>query len=163
MTLADRIVVFNAGVIQQEGPPLELYRNPSNLFVATFIGSPKMNILPCRASEGGVVLGEGTALAIPGVTGAPAFLGVRPEHITVTAPGAGHLRGTVGVAEHLGGDSFAYVDVPGLAEPINVRIAGGGAEIAEDEEVGLGFDLRDIRLFGADEARIMLPGAGGRI
>ena len=51
MTLADRIVVFNDGIIQQQGAPLDLYRNPSNLFVATFIGSPKMNVIPCAPDE----------------------------------------------------------------------------------------------------------------
>ncbi|MEL6243516.1 MAG: sn-glycerol-3-phosphate ABC transporter ATP-binding protein UgpC [Pseudomonadota bacterium] len=153
MTLADRIVVFNAGVIQQEGPPLELYRNPSNLFVATFIGSPKMNIIGCQPAAGGVTLADGSHVAIAGLQGQPGYFGVRPEHITLCAPEEGILKGTVGVAEHLGGDSFAYVDVPGHDEPVNVRIAGGSG-IQEDETVGLTFDMADVRLFGEDELRI---------
>jgi multiple sugar transport system ATP-binding protein len=156
MTLADRIVVFNAGVIQQEGAPLGLYHDPSNLFVATFIGSPKMNIMACAATEAGVRLADGTEIAVPGLDGAVAHLGVRPEHLRLTAPGEGMLRGTVGVAEHLGSDSFAYVDVPGLEEPVNVRVAGGGAEITEDAEVGLRFELADARLFAADGARVRI-------
>ena len=65
------------------------------------------------------------------------------------------LKGTVGVAEHLGGDSFAYVDVQGLDDPINVRIAGGST-LTEDETVGLRFDLGDVRLFDSNEDRVQI-------
>ncbi|MDJ0631311.1 MAG: sn-glycerol-3-phosphate ABC transporter ATP-binding protein UgpC [Rhodobacter sp.] len=152
MTLADRIVVFDAGIIQQQGAPLDLYRKPSNLFVATFIGSPRMNILPCRAIDGGVHVADSTDFEMPGIEGSPAHFGIRPEHIRIADPDQAILKGTVGVAEHLGGDSFVYVDIPG-AEPVNIRIAGG-AEIVEDQEIGLTFDAADVHLFGADEARI---------
>jgi len=95
MTMADRIVVLNAGRIEQYGSPLELYEHPANLFVAGFIGSPKMNFI------GKDVAGQFGA----------ATIGVRPEHITVARDGDG-WEGTVGVAEHLGSDTFVYVDVP---------------------------------------------------
>ncbi|MDJ0827946.1 MAG: sn-glycerol-3-phosphate ABC transporter ATP-binding protein UgpC [Rhodobacter sp.] len=152
MTLADRIVVFDAGVIQQQGAPLDLYRRPSNLFVATFIGSPKMNILPCQPTDGGVRITDGTDIVRPGIQGEPRHFGIRPEHIRLVPPDEAILTGTVGVAEHLGGDSFIYVDIEGL-DPVNVRVAGG-AEITEDQTVGLAFDLADTHLFGADELRI---------
>ncbi len=148
MTLADRIVVFNDGIIQQQGAPLDLYRNPSNLFVATFIGSPKMNIIPCASEGGGINLGDGTHIDMPVAETAPEFFGIRPEHIAVVEPSDALIAGTVGVAEHLGGDSFAYVDVPGL-EPINVRISGG-SDIQEDQPIGLSFDLDDAHLFDRD-------------
>ena len=152
MTLADRIVVFDAGVIQQQGAPLDLYREPSNLFVAGFIGSPKMNLVPCTPTKGGVRLADGTEIAMPGIQGEAAHFGIRPEHITVVPVDQAILTGTVGVTEHLGGDSFIYVDIDGI-EPINVRIAGG-AEITEDQQVGLSFDLADAHVFGADELRL---------
>jgi multiple sugar transport system ATP-binding protein len=104
MTMADKIVVLNAGNIEQVGAPLELYNNPRNIFVAGFIGSPKMNF----------------------ITGAEAAkhnahtIGIRPEHISV---GDGPWEGVVGLSEHLGSDSFIKVDVPGLGI-INVRGAG---------------------------------------
>ena len=104
MTMADKIVVLNAGNIEQVGAPLELYNNPRNLFVAGFIGSPKMNF----------------------ITGAEAAkhnahtIGVRPEHISV---GDGPWEGVVGLSEHLGSDSFIKVDVEGIGV-INVRGAG---------------------------------------
>ena len=152
MTLADRIVVFNAGIIQQQGAPLDLYRKPSNLFVATFIGSPKMNVLPCESTPKGVKLANGTEIAMPAVRGEPRHFGIRPEHIRIVPASRAMLAGTVGVTEHLGGDSFIYVDIPGV-DTVNVRVSGG-SEVAEDQKVGLAFDLTDAHVFGADELRL---------
>ena len=93
MTMATKIVVLRAGVIEQVGSPMELYRNPHNLFVAGFIGSPKMNFI------NGKVAAECGA----------ATIGVRPEHVAVSKS-AGRWRGTVGVVEHLGSDTFLHVN-----------------------------------------------------
>src|ERR1700755_2631589 len=93
MTMAEKIVVLNAGKIEQEGSPLELYEKPVNLFVAGFIGSPKMNFIS----------GE-TARKYGAAT-----IGVRPEHLRV-ARGEEGWQGKVIVAEHLGSDTFLYVD-----------------------------------------------------
>ncbi|WP_181703180.1 ABC transporter ATP-binding protein [Chthonobacter albigriseus] len=97
MTMADKIVVLNAGNVEQVGSPIELYERPANLFVAGFIGSPKMNL----------------------ITGAPASslgaetIGVRPEHLVAARDGEG-WKGRIAVAEHLGSDTFLYVEVPGV-------------------------------------------------
>jgi len=91
MTMADKIVVLNAGRIEQVGAPLELYNNPANLFVAGFIGSPRMNLIKPKA-------------------GGAATIGVRPEHIDVSRD-SGEWRGTVRIAEHLGSDTFFYIDM----------------------------------------------------
>ncbi|MBN8633423.1 MAG: ABC transporter ATP-binding protein [Rhodobacterales bacterium] len=104
MTMADKIVVLNAGRIEQVGAPLELYNNPRNLFVAGFIGSPKMNII------------EGAEAAKHNAHS----IGVRPEHIAV---GDGPWEGTVGLSEHLGSDSFLKVAVDGLGT-LTVRAPG---------------------------------------
>jgi multiple sugar transport system ATP-binding protein len=104
MTMADKIVVLNAGNIEQVGSPLTLYHNPKNIFVAGFIGSPKMNLI------------EGPEAAKHNAH----TIGIRPEHITV---GDGPWEGVVGLSEHLGSDSFIKVDIPGLGI-INVRGAG---------------------------------------
>ena len=106
MTMADKIVVLNAGHIEQYGSPLELYERPANLFVAGFIGSPKMNF----------VSGE-TA----GQNGA-ATIGIRPEHLKIGKEGEG-WPGTVSVAEHLGSDTFLYVDA-GKLGLLTVRYIG---------------------------------------
>jgi multiple sugar transport system ATP-binding protein len=93
MTMADKIVVLNAGGIEQYGSPLELYEHPANIFVAGFIGSPKMNFVSGEAAS---------------KYGAPT-VGVRPEHLKIGKQGEG-WAGTVSVAEHLGSDTFLYVD-----------------------------------------------------
>ena len=106
MTMADRIVVLNAGNIEQYGSPLELYERPANLFVAGFIGSPKMNLI------------TGAAAAQRGA----ATIGIRPEHLNVTKDGDG-WPGTVSVAEHLGSDTFIYVDAGEIGQ-VTARCIG---------------------------------------
>ncbi|MFC6489988.1 ABC transporter ATP-binding protein [Nitratireductor sp. GCM10026969] len=106
MTLADRIVILNAGRIEQIGTPMELYNKPANLFVAGFIGSPKMNFVEAEK------LGESGAQT----------LGIRPEHISVD-PGSGDWKGTVLHAEHLGADTILYLDTE-KAGFVTVRLFG---------------------------------------
>ena len=104
MTMADKIVVLNAGNIEQVGSPLDLYRSPRNLFVAGFIGSPKMNLIS------GEPAGRANAQTI----------GIRPEHVNISKTG-GDWKGTVGVAEHLGADTFLHVHSDDIG-PLTVRI-----------------------------------------
>ena len=106
MTMADKIVVLNAGRIEQVGSPIELYSRPANRFVAGFIGSPKMNLIDGREAER-----QGAAA-----------IGVRPEHVRVSRED-GLWKGTVTVVEHLGSDTFLHVDVPGVTS-INARTPG---------------------------------------
>ncbi|KXF76385.1 sugar ABC transporter ATP-binding protein [Paramesorhizobium deserti] len=106
MTMADKIVVLNAGRIEQVGSPLELYRNPKNLFVAGFIGSPKMNLI------------DGAAAAREKA----ATIGVRPEHIVLSKT-EGPWQGKVTVVEHLGADTFVHVDVDGVGS-VTARAPG---------------------------------------
>jgi multiple sugar transport system ATP-binding protein len=106
MTLADRIVVLSAGRIEQVGSPLELYENPQSLFVAGFIGSPKMNLLTGKHAE----------------PYSCTTVGVRPEHLDIVESG-GTWSGKVIHTEKLGADSFLYVDM-GLDEPMTVRENG---------------------------------------
>ncbi|MET0597169.1 MAG: sn-glycerol-3-phosphate ABC transporter ATP-binding protein UgpC [Mesorhizobium sp.] len=105
MTLADKIVVLNAGRIEQVGSPMDLYRSPANVFVAGFIGSPRMNFID------GTRLGE-----------AARTLGVRPEHLTID-PARGTWKGTVIHAEHLGADTNLYLDSE-QAGLLTVRLFG---------------------------------------
>lgn len=110
MTMADKIVVFNAGHIEQVGSPMELYRNPVNKFVAGFIGSPKMNFIEVSESVNGTQVD---------------CLGVRPEHLELSDT-EGKWKGKVGVLEHLGSDTFLHVDIPGVAK-LTVRADGNCA------------------------------------
>ncbi len=106
MTLADRICVLRDGMIEQVGTPLELYENPQSLFVAGFIGSPKMNLMTGKVAD---ALGAHT-------------VGVRPEHLDLVESG-GTWTGAVIHEENLGSDTFVYVDI-GANEPLVVRVDG---------------------------------------
>jgi multiple sugar transport system ATP-binding protein len=147
MTLADRIVVLNAGVVEQVGAPLELYHHPQNLFVAGFIGSPRMNFLEgevMSASADGIVvnLADGTTLRAPPSQGAASpgqkvTLGLRPEHLIEGGGGAGELKGRVIAVEHLGGETYVYLERGG-ADPLVVKAEGSSpARVADLLPVGI--------------------------
>ncbi len=106
MTLADRIVVFRAGKVEQIGTPLELYRKPANRFVAGFIGSPAMNFMTATSDGHTVSVGQSPVCQTSGTAGA-VTLGVRPEHLSIDPQGA--FAGIVQVFEHLGGESFVHL------------------------------------------------------
>jgi ABC-type sugar transport system ATPase subunit len=132
MTMADRIVVLNGGRIEQVGTPLELYQRPANLFVAGFIGSPKMNLFAARAVSVGngevtLELAAGRTLSLPVpagliAPGAAVTLGIRPEHLALAdagpsggplgGPMGGPLGGIVDLVEHLGVETLLYVKDP---------------------------------------------------
>ncbi|KGK78761.1 glycerol-3-phosphate ABC transporter ATPase [Thalassobacter stenotrophicus] len=136
MTMADKIVVLQAGVIEQVGTPLELYRAPRNTFVAGFIGSPRMNLI------------EGPEAAKHDAT----TIGVRPEHIDVVESG-GQWQGTVGVAEHLGSDTFFHIHNTGLAETLTVR-AIGDVSLQHGDTIHLNPRADEIHRFDAQGLRI---------
>ncbi|CUK20270.1 Maltose/maltodextrin import ATP-binding protein MalK [Ruegeria denitrificans] len=136
MTMADKIVVLQAGVIEQVGSPLELYRTPRNLFVAGFIGSPKMNFI------------EGPEAAKHGAQ----TIGIRPEHIAVSET-EGEWSGIVSVSEHLGSDTFFHVHETGLAETITVR-ADGEVGFRHGDRIHLTPRVDVIHRFDAQGLRI---------
>lgn len=134
--MADKIVVLHAGVIEQVGSPLELYRRPRNLFVAGFIGSPKMNLI-----EGSIAAQHGAAT-----------IGIRPEHISVS-PEGGDWAGVVGVSEHLGSDTFFHVTCEGIPDPITVRV-GGEVDLHYGDKVFLSPDGDHLHKFDGKGLRI---------
>ena len=131
MTMADKIVVLNAGNIEQVGSPMELYKTPKNLFVAGFIGSPKMNMIEGAPAE---KYGAKT-------------IGIRPEHLNISTS-SGDWKATVGVAEHLGSDTFLHVQTDGIGT-INVR-ADGDLAVKHGDTVYLTPDKAKLHRFGAD-------------
>ncbi len=138
MTMADKIVVLRAGHIEQVGSPLELYHNPQNVFVAGFIGSPKMNLI------------EGEEAAKHNAH----TIGIRPEHIDVSRDGGGVWSGRVGVAEHLGSDTFFHIHETGLAETITVR-APGEVQFKHGDQIGLTPRADLVHKFDAEGLRIV--------
>ena len=151
MTLADRIVVLEAGEISQVGTPRELYRRPRNLFVAQFIGSPKMNIVDCRR-EGDRYRLEGGRGGVFEGTGEPAHVGIRPEHVSICDPADGQCAGRVDVVEYLGADTFLVVDCGPLGA-LTVRVPGDVA-LAHGAGVGLAFAPEHCHFFDGQGIRV---------
>ena len=134
MTLANRIVVLDEGRIAQVGSPRDLYENPSNLFVAQFIGSPKMNIFSASA--------PGLSYPVPNGTDQ---LGIRPEHITLSQAGTGHVDGVVDVIEYLGSDTFIILDC-GLYGRLTARV-NGATDFNLGDTCGLNFHNQRLHYF----------------
>ncbi|WP_370673749.1 ABC transporter ATP-binding protein [Pleomorphomonas sp. PLEO] len=156
MTMANRIVVLNAGDIAQVGAPLELYHKPRNLFVASFIGNPKMNFLPVvctdAGEEGVTVEFAGQSLLVPVkprqyIVGKTMTLGIRPEH---TRLGEGHinLAVTPAVIERLGINTIAYANLP-TGESF-CALLPGSAPVQAGHEFKVGIKAEDCHLFDAD-------------
>ncbi len=149
MTLATRVAVFNQGVLQQVGPPLELYQRPTNTFVATFLGSPAMNLL-VAARDGAVLKGQGFTVPAPaGVTG-EVQLGLRPQELRVAADGP--ISGRVEAIERLGFDGYAFLQTE--AGPLAARFDGGAAvDVGQVVKVKLVGDA--LHVFSRDGARAL--------
>ncbi len=154
MTLADKIVVLRGGEIMQVGTPRELYEKPDNLFVAQFIGSPKMNVMPCSTGDGQFHL-DGHGAGHYGGDHPSTKLGIRPEHIDIVGKGEGHCNGRLEVAEYLGADTFSYVSCDGLGT-LTVRSDGTEGNL-RGQEVGLRFDETRCHFF--DDAELAVHSA----
>ena len=158
MTLADRIVVLNKGHVEQVGGPMELYNSPDNLFVAKFLGSPSMNILPARIESVGAatrVVPEGGSpvdlpiAAVGTVAGGAGHLGIRPEDLSLTDEANPPFRGTVVLTESLGEVTLVYVDIGRADEPFVAKLPGE-VSIPRGSQIGLTARPQSMRLF--DEA-----------
>ncbi|MBL0373383.1 sn-glycerol-3-phosphate ABC transporter ATP-binding protein UgpC [Rhizobium sp. KVB221] len=158
MTLADRIVVLDAGEVQQVGTPLELYHNPKNLFVAGFIGSPKMNFLPCKVlgADAGTIrvatdaFGEvavPVALSFKAEPGALATLGVRPENLAIKPKSDGQGAFTVTLVEQLGDETLIEIETSGGVQ--FVVKTGPMDGMRAGDRIGLSFAPDGAHLFDA--------------
>ena len=160
MTMADRIVAMNGGIIQQVGPPLELYDDPANMFVAGFIGSPAMNFLKVQAlpEEKGVAIRVGgfPFITLPRKTRLPhdgnVILGIRPERVRLGAGAGQVVQAGVDLVETTGAASVIHVDLAGQALKVftTERLA-----LDRHQLVPLAIDARDVCLFD--------PGTGDRL
>jgi sn-glycerol 3-phosphate transport system ATP-binding protein len=162
MTLADRLVVMNRGTIEQVGAPAEVYERPASLYVAGFIGSPAMNVLPGQVARarGAVVLENGTAVALPAAAGLAdgrlVQLGFRPEQASLVAPGTGTLDATVDLVEELGAARLCQVlfeDIP-LGVVVTAR-----PDPLPGARVGLRIAPAAVHLFDAASGRRIEPAA----
>ncbi len=152
MTLADRLVVMNAGVAEQIGTPDEVYVRPASVFVAQFIGSPSMNLLAATLAPDGraVAMPNGAVLPIYPAVGdlgeRPVSVGLRPEHLFVAA--AGTLNATIELVEKLGADTLLYARIDGDGEAITVR-CDGGVRYKAGETLRLSVEPAHVHLFDA--------------
>ena len=154
MTMADRIVVLNKGTVAQQGAPMDLYHRPENEFVATFIGSPKMNIIPMTTTRqgGGVHLESPIGLSLDladadgSVPQGDVRLGVRPEHLKLAPEGKGNLSAEVAIVERLGVET--YITIGTNQAPIVVR-SDGDVAIRPGDRVSLTADPAACHLFDA--------------
>ena len=156
MTMADKIVVLQAGRVEQVGSPLELYHHPDNLFVAGFIGSPRMNMLKAHVAEANqagmtVALSSGARIVVPNLAasarpGDMVTLGIRPEGFQVNP--AGPIAGTVKLVERLGGLTLLHVTAEG-DEQLTVQLDGADPTRAH-EPVCLSIDAAACHLFNKD-------------
>jgi len=150
MTLAQRMIVMNAGRAEQVGTPMEVYSNPSSVFVAGFIGSPAMNFVDGSGDGAGrVMLDGGTGITIPMkvASGKRVTVGVRPEHLSPCKPSEADMVGSVEVIEALGADTLIHVAVGGrtiiarlpqgataqVGEPIALCAAAGKVYLFDGE------------------------------
>ena len=178
MTMGTRVAVMRAGLLQQFAAPQELYASPANLFVASFVGSPAMNLLEVDATGSGVRIGD-TELPLERrelarSAGRRIALGVRPEHVRLDDGNAGtSIRGRVLLVEALGADTLAHVEVnavpvdrPDLVDPAAVRAPLLGeptativarldqdATLRPGDVVDLAFDTQRLHFFDLDDGR----------
>jgi multiple sugar transport system ATP-binding protein len=166
MTLADRIVVMNQRRIEQVGTPLEIYAHPATEFVASFIGSPGMNLLPAvrgAGSDDGVLrlgLSDGSSVSVPVAAGMRPVegalkLGLRPESVQLCALGAGTTQGVVEFIEYLGDRTHVFVSLRS-GERL-VALCGGVCPFKVGDSVGLRLDAQAAHLFGADGRNYRMP------
>jgi multiple sugar transport system ATP-binding protein len=160
MTLGQRIAVFNHGKIEQVGTPLELYHQPANLFVAEFMGSPKMNLIKVQGastSAGSIDIAGSGSLTLPAGIDASLVrtVGIRPEVITLVEEGKG-LRCKINLIEQLGDSTIIYGQLQGSEQDISVRLPGSNSSLAIGQTIHLGCHADDLRLFDA-QAQAMKP------
>ncbi|MBT3776828.1 MAG: sn-glycerol-3-phosphate ABC transporter ATP-binding protein UgpC [Pelagibacteraceae bacterium] len=158
MTLADDIVVLDEGIVSQNGSPMDLYKNPNNLFVGGFIGSPKMNFISSKilskSNESTEVdLMGGSKIIVPKTSasaseGDSVELGIRPEHLTVNADGDGSWESKVFVVEKLGSGTYLYLEKEG--EPLVVETEGD-SNVKVGDIVKVGFDASRCHLFDSSK------------
>lgn len=155
MTMGDRIAVMNQGQIQQVASPLTLYQQPSNCFVAAFIGSPTMNFLPVVVQAPNVIFNPSFRLSLRSdwdeflrpYDGRPVLLGIRPEHLSLGLPAPKNLQGRIVRLEALGSETYLTVQVKDLS--LQIKIPPDQA-VALGDEVWLAIAADKIHLFDSE-------------
>ena len=154
MTLADKIVVLNEGKIIQIGSPHKLYNYPKNLFVAEFIGTPKMNILNCIKKEGHIYLDKNKKTNIKTKKESIFTLGIRPDNIEICKSEKNILSGHIKFCEYLGSEQYVYVDC-GINDKLIIVKLDPNFKVVLNEKVGLKFISKYVHFFSKDGLRLI--------
>ena len=162
MTLGQRIVVMRDGRLQQVGRPAEVYANPANLFVAGFLGTPSMNLLPGRV-ERGVMSAGGLRLVVPGAPDGEVVVGIRPEGLNPAAAGdtGPCLEVVVSHVEALGNENLVHARLPGVPDDTNLLVLRVQPHLRPhiDQRLQVQVQPSQLLLFDqASELRVMLSG-----
>jgi multiple sugar transport system ATP-binding protein len=160
MTLGTRVAVMRDGALEQVGPPMEIFRRPSNTFVAEFVGTPSMNLLSCECAREGhewVVSCGGTTLPVEADARLESadriVLGVRPHDVSVVAPNDGHLSGRVEVRQSLGSAMVLHVR-PEMMPDVLMRVLVSGDEtVGEGQAIGLRVRTDRLHYFSATDGQ----------
>ncbi|GAA5183498.1 sn-glycerol-3-phosphate ABC transporter ATP-binding protein UgpC [Niveibacterium umoris] len=164
MTLGDRIAVFNHGIIEQVGRPLDLYQRPANRFVGGFLGSPKMNFIPCalagaRAESFSLAVGSAAPIELPGIIkanhGSDVTLGVRPEHIDIARAGEG-IPARIDLLEHLGDTTIVYAEIAGTNHIVTVKATGTLPDLRSGSQIALQPQGAHCHVFADDGRTVSL-------
>ena len=157
MTLADRLIIMNDGIAEQIGTPEEIYENPATQFVATFIGSPSMNLLPVQAGQDSLLLGGETNLPLGQnqnlQEGDEVVLGIRPEHLCQCSAGEG-AEFKIEMIESLGAEIIAYGKLKGSSEIVTLRLHGK-EKVKTGQTLNLSLDQESLHLFDVKTGRRM--------
>ncbi len=148
MTMGDRIAVFNKGIVEQLGAPMDLYNRPANEFVATFLGAPRINLIDRPAAGAAAPHAALWAALADHAPVSAQRAGLRPEHLRVAPAGQG-IEATVVLAEHLGDSSILHLRVDGVAEMLNAKVGPEHAGIGSGTPVGLVPDRAWALIFDA--------------
>jgi len=154
MTLGNRIAVFNKGIVEQLGAPMEMYNRPVNEFVATFIGAPRINLIPRPPATGATAAHQALWGHLAALAPASAQrVGLRPEHLHLAAGSQG-MTATVVLAEHLGDSSIIHLRVDGVSDLLTAKVGIEHANVEAGQTVGLAPDPAWALVFGADGRRL---------
>jgi sn-glycerol 3-phosphate transport system ATP-binding protein len=159
MTLAHRMLVMNAGRSEQIGRPLEVYTKPATTFVAGFIGSPPMNLIPGRIAQGGKALAADGGVRVrlseprPALDGRPVLLGVRPEHLDACAESEALLSPDIDFIELLGSDSLVYGHLGADKKGMRVAARLHTSVVAKEGHLPLRFAAQHMHLFDPESGK----------
>ncbi|NUY55032.1 sn-glycerol-3-phosphate import ATP-binding protein UgpC [Salinivibrio sp. EAGSL] len=152
MTLADRLVVLNGGNVEQIGTPLEVYDAPASLFVATFIGSPAMNIVDGQIHNHALSIGHHALAYCQGTTASSVCVGLRPEHLKIVPNDQAQFTLSVTLTEALGADLLVYGHIADTDSLITLRLEGH-SKVIEGDQLPLAIDPHNLHVFAAESGK----------